>query len=88
MCVQDALLAKREKLTSQLTEAKYLKDCIDKRSAQLTKLLAKILDEEAATDFEHFVCMKASLQVGARELVDRIGLGEEQLAALKETLST
>jgi len=32
--------------------------------------------------------MKASLQVGARELVDRIGLGEEQLAALKETLST
>ncbi|XP_065350757.1 protein Shroom isoform X1 [Cloeon dipterum] len=84
---KDTLLAKREKLSSQLTEAKYLKECIDKRSTHLAKMLAKILDGDASTDFEHFICMKASLQVGTRELDDRIGLGEEQLAALKETLA-
>ncbi|XP_059469494.1 protein Shroom-like isoform X2 [Neocloeon triangulifer] len=84
---KDTLLAKRDKLTSQLTEAKYLKECIDKRSAHLAKMLTRILDLDASTDFEHFICMKASLQVCARELDDRIGLGEEQLAALRETLS-
>ncbi|KAF4527545.1 hypothetical protein B566_EDAN014941 [Ephemera danica] len=73
-------------LLKQLAEATQLKSSIDRRSASVSALLNKALDAEAAADFEHFVHMKASLQVESRELVDRVRLGEEQLAALRETL--
>ena len=85
---QRILEGKRDKLAEQLAEAKQLKSSIDRRSSAVASLLCKALDMEAAADFEHFIHMKATLQVESRELTDRVRLGEEQLAALRETLDS
>jgi hypothetical protein len=88
LMLQRILEGKRDKLAEQLAEATQLKSSIDRRSASVSALLSKCLDQDAASDFEHFVHMKASLQVESRELADRVKLGEEQLSALKETLKS
>nr|CAG4638686.1 EOG090X0BVS [Cyclestheria hislopi] len=80
------LEGKRDKLIEQLEEAKRLKENIDRRSRQVSNLLTKYLSEDEFTDYTHFVTMKAKLVMDQREIDDKIKLGEEQLAALKETL--
>lgn len=82
-----SLESKRDKLLSQLTEAKQLKTSIDQRSESVMKLLSTCLSPSDLDDYQHFISMKAKLIVEARELADKISLGEEQLAALHETLS-
>lgn len=79
---------KRDKLQEQLEEAKQLKENIDKRSESVAKTLGKHLNPEEYADYVHFIRMKAKLIVDLREIGDKISLGEEQLAALKETLSS
>lgn len=80
------LEGKRDKLLEQLEEAKRLKENIDRRSRQVANLLSKYLSQDEFDDYTHFVTMKAKLVVDQRELEDKIKLGEEQLAALKEAL--
>lgn len=80
--------SKRDKLKEQLTEAKQLKENIDRRSDSVAKILEKYLSEDEYADYRHFIQMKAKLIVDSREIADKISLGEEQLAALKETLSS
>lgn len=41
---------------------------------------------DAYADYDYFINMKAKLIVDAREVLDKIKLAEDQLAALKETL--
>lgn len=79
---------KRDKLQEQLAEAKQLKENIDKRSDSVAKTLGKYLNADEYADYVHFIRMKAKLIVDLREIADKISLGEEQLAALKETIST
>ncbi|XP_071454343.1 protein Shroom, partial [Hetaerina americana] len=81
-----ALEGKRDKLRDQLEEAKQLKASIDRRSGSVSAMLARYLDPEAFADYGHFISMKAKLIVDAREVSDKIKLGEEQLSALRETL--
>ncbi|XP_018335452.1 protein Shroom [Agrilus planipennis] len=80
------LESKRDKLQEQLEEAKKLKECIDKRSINVSNILYKYLNSEEYADYDHFINMKAKLIMDAREIADKIKLGEEQLTALKETL--
>lgn len=54
----------------------------------MAKILEKYLSEDEYADYRHFIQMKAKLIVDSREIADKISLGEEQLAALKETLSS
>nr|CAD7194644.1 unnamed protein product [Timema douglasi] len=82
------LEGKRDKLREQLEEAKKLKENIDRRSVSVSNILYKYFTEEEYTDYDHFINMKAKLIMDSREIVDKIKLGEEQLLALKETLST
>jgi len=77
---------KRDKLEAQLAEAKQLKASIDQRSVSVSSLLSGCLSSNDFADYQHFINMKAKLIVDARELADKISLGEEQLSALKETL--
>ncbi|KAK2715033.1 hypothetical protein QYM36_009881 [Artemia franciscana] len=81
------LESKRDKLMEQLEEARVLKLSIEKRSRNVSTLLLKYFTQEEYADYEHFVTMKAKLAVDAREIEEKIKLGEEQLMALKETLS-
>ncbi|XP_036151048.1 protein Shroom2-like isoform X2 [Monomorium pharaonis] len=80
------LESKRDKLMDQLEEAKVLKNNIDKRSDNMSAILAKYLNEEEFADYQHFINMKAKLIVDGREIQDKVKLGEEQLAALKEAI--
>ncbi|XP_052864581.1 protein Shroom [Anopheles cruzii] len=80
------LEAKRDRLLEQLAEAKELKDDIDRRGAIIARILEQALTIEEYADFDYFINMKAKLIVDSREITDKIKLGEEQLAALKDTL--
>lgn len=86
--LQKSLEEKRDKLSTQLQEAKELKENIDRRSTNVATLLRKYLTREEFADYNHFISMKAKLLVDAREISDKIQLGEDQLAALQETLDT
>ena len=70
----------------QLEEAKRLKENIDRRSRQVSNLLTKYLTEEEFADYSHFITMKAKLVIDQREIDEKNKLGDEQLAAPKETL--
>lgn len=84
--MQKILESKRDKLLDQLEEAKILKNNIDRRSVNMSGILAKYLNEEEFADYQHFINMKAKLIVDGREIQDKVKLGEEQLAALKEAI--
>lgn len=86
--LQRILESKRDKLKEQLEEAKKLKESIDRRSISVSNILYKYLSSEEYSDYDHFINMKAKLIMDKREIADKIKLGEEQLVALKETLST
>lgn len=77
---------KRDKLIDQLEEAKVLKTNIDKRSINVSAILSKYLNDEEFADYQHFINMKAKLIMDTREIQDKVKLGEEQLAALKEAI--
>ncbi|KAJ9586539.1 hypothetical protein L9F63_019817, partial [Diploptera punctata] len=81
------LESKRDKLKEQLEEAKKLKENIDRRSVCVSNILYKYFNAEEYADYDHFINMKAKLIMDSREIADKIKLGEEQLAALKETLT-
>jgi protein Shroom len=83
---QKILEVKRDRLREQLTEAKQLKDDIDRRGAIISKILEKSLNNDEFGDYEYFINMKAKLIVDSREIADKIKLGEDQLIALKETI--
>ncbi|XP_034937884.1 uncharacterized protein Shrm [Chelonus insularis] len=80
------LESKRDKLLEQLEEAKILKSNIDKRSVNVSAILAKYLNDEEFADYQHFITMKTKLIMDGREIQDKVKLGEEQLAALKEAI--
>lgn len=83
---QKILETKRDKLLEQLDEAKQLKEDIDRRGANLSKILMKALTPDEFSDYDYFINMKAKLIVDSREIADKIKLGEEQLNALRDTL--
>lgn len=84
--MQKLLEEKKSKLTCQLEEAKDLKENIDRRGDFVSTILHRYLTSDEYSDYDHFIAMKAKLLIDAREITDKIQLGEEQLRALKETL--
>lgn len=80
------LEGKRDKLRDQLEEAKRLKENTDRRAIQVAKVLNQYLSEDEYADYDHFIKMKAKLIMDAREIDDKIKLGEEQQQALVETM--
>jgi protein Shroom len=75
---------KRDKLAEQLTEAKKLKQNIDKRSSIVSRILQKYLSEEQFLSYQTFIKTKTKLIIETRIINDKIALSEEQLNALKE----
>ena len=78
---------KREKLSEQLDEAKRLKESLDRRSQVVASFLRGYLDEQQFADYERFVSAKARLVMDAREVQDKLALGEEQVRALREAMA-
>merc|ERR1711974_2265 len=77
---------KKCKLEEQLSEAKRLKESIDRRSSGIADFLQTHLNTETYEDYQHFVKMKAKLIMDSREISDKIKLGEEQIQALRESM--
>lgn len=77
---------KRDRLITQLDEAKQLKESIDKRGLLVSQMLEKTLTIEEYADYDYFVNMKVKLLVDSTEIANKILLGKEQLSALMETL--
>jgi len=77
---------KKCKLEEQLSEAKRLKESIDRRSSGIADFLQTHLNTETYEDYQHFVKMKAKLIMDSREISDKIKLGEEQIRALRESM--
>lgn len=50
----------------------------------MANILYQYLNSEEYADYDHFINMKAKLIMDAKEIAERIKLGEEQLLALKE----
>ncbi|XP_076352192.1 uncharacterized protein LOC143247684 isoform X2 [Tachypleus tridentatus] len=82
-----ALEAKCDKLSEQHEEARWLKESIDKRSHQVSTFLRHYLSTEEYADYDHFIKMKSKLLVNIREIQEKIKLGEEQLAALRNNVN-
>lgn len=76
----------RDHLVEQLDEAKRLKEDIDRRGSIVCRILEQHLTIDEYADFDYFINTKAKLIVDAREIMDKIKMGEDQLTALKETL--
>ncbi|XP_022242256.1 uncharacterized protein LOC106459967 isoform X2 [Limulus polyphemus] len=81
------LQAKCDKLSRQHEEARRLKESIDKRSHQVSTFLHRYLSSEEYADYDYFIKMKSKLLMDAREIGDKIKLGEEQLAALHNNMN-
>uniref|UniRef100_A0A336M0T9 CSON009848 protein n=1 Tax=Culicoides sonorensis TaxID=179676 RepID=A0A336M0T9_CULSO len=70
-----SLESKRDRLVSQLEEAKNLKENIDKRGNNIAKILEKALTIEEYADYDYFIHMKAKLLVDSAEIGNKIKLG-------------
>lgn len=81
---KEVLASKRDKLTDQLSEAKKLKDNIDKRSKLVGDVLKKYLKESTLQDYGVYVKMKVKLIMESREVQEKIAIGEEQSVALQD----
>ena len=81
---QEQLFTKRDKLAEQLSEAKKLKQNIDKRSLNVSRILQKYLSDEQFMGYQNFIKTKTKLIIETRIINDKITLSEEQLNALKE----
>lgn len=78
-----ALKKKKEKLVSQLDEAKVLKSSIDRRSATVSSTLLGHLGEGEHTVYRAFLRTKVQLLLEQRLLTERTGAATLQLEALR-----
>lgn len=80
---QAALIKKKEKLVSQLDEAKELKSSIDRRSATVSSTLRSYLGEPQHQQYRVFLRTKVQLLVEQRLLSERTEAASLQLEALR-----
>ncbi|XP_042551198.1 protein Shroom4 isoform X1 [Dipodomys spectabilis] len=80
------LIEKKQQLTSQLADAKELKEHVDRREKLVFGMVSRYLPQDQLQDYQHFVKMKSALIIEQRELEEKIKLGEEQLKCLRESL--
>merc|ERR1719347_311170 len=80
----ETLKRKRTKLLEQLEEARWIKECLDKRSLKIESCLEKYLGVEYLHIYRTFLQERIELASEAKELSDKIKLGMEQLKELQQ----
>lgn len=81
------LLERREKAQQKHDEAKTLKDGIDRRSRLVTTILRKYLTNEQYDDYEHFIRMKSTLLMDAKDIEENMSIIEKQIEILNHLSS-
>jgi hypothetical protein len=76
------LIDRREKAQQKHDEAKSLKDGIDRRSRLVTNILRKYFSNEQYDDYEHFIRMKSTLLMDAKDIEENILIVEKQIKIL------
>ena len=71
----------------KLDDAKLLKGGIDRRRTTVNAYLKKYLNDAEFSDYQHFTRMKSKLSLELQEIDDQISLGEEQLSAVRKSMS-
>lgn len=71
----------------QLQDAKCLKEDLDRRGDDVLIILRHIFDDDQMADYKYFIQMKSQLLIDAREIEDKIKLGEDQKNALEDSLN-
>ena len=82
--LQASLIKKKEKLVSQLEEAKELKASIDRRSTMVSRTLLARLGEEQHNVYRTFLRIKVQLLVEQRLLAERTEAASLLLEALQK----
>jgi len=86
---QASLIERREKNQQKHDEAKSLKDGIDRRSRLLvTNILQKYLSDEEFDEYDHFIRMKSTLLIDAKDIEENIALIQKQIQILLNTSSS
>ena len=83
---QELLVSKRDKLSEQMSEAKKLKENIDKRSLIVAQILKKYLKDNQFSEYLRFIRTKSKLILNTRDVQDKLSHCEEQLIMLKANL--
>ena len=83
---QAVLVLKRDDLTQKHSDARMLKESIDRRSQQVAGFLKVCTTEAEFKDYEYFIKTKSRLIVEQREIDDMITLGQTQLKSLRSTM--
>ncbi len=73
------MLEQREKIQQKHDEAKSLKDGIDRRSRLVTNILRKYFSDEQFDDYEHFIRMKSTLLMDAKDIEENIIFLQKQI---------
>lgn len=87
----DILIAKRDKLVSQLEEAHQLEECIVHRNNIIIQRILKKYYEDSEQDgneieeFRQFTRLKSLLLKDTHDIADRINNAELQLTELRQT---
>ncbi|CAF3630054.1 unnamed protein product [Adineta steineri] len=80
-----SLLDRREKIQQKHDEAKSLKDGIDRRSRLVKNILQKYLTSEQLDDYDHFIRMKSTLLIDAKDIEENIVLIQNQIQTSQNT---
>jgi len=80
-----SLRHKQEKLLDQLEEAKQLRSMKEKMADKVLIMLQKYLTTGELEEYHDFVNSKVRLIIEAKEVDDKIKLGEEQLEKLEDS---
>ncbi|CAF3030220.1 unnamed protein product [Rotaria sp. Silwood2] len=82
--IKASLIERREKAQQKHDEAKSLKDGIDRRSRLVTNMLRKYFSNEQYDDYEHFIRMKSTLLMDAKDIEENILIIEKQIEILTQ----
>ena len=86
--LQATLMERREQAQQKHDEAKALKDGIDRRSRLVTNILQKYLTIEQFEDYEHYIRMKSTLSMDAKDIEEHLVRIEKQIQMLMKISSS
>ena len=84
---KSSLVERRDQAQQKHDEAKALKDGIDRRSRLVTNILRKYFTDEQFDDYEHFIRMKSTLLMDAKDVEEHSALVQQQIQLLNQISS-
>ena len=81
------LMERRDRLTNQYEDAKTLRASLDRRGETVLQHLGQLVTDQNVKEYQYFMQMKIKLLIDAKEIEEKLQLGQEQLLALERSAS-